>query len=163
MAESNPMPKYLEVPGAKVTLPVGAAKKGFSAEFVSEARKYYGQFHWQMGGDHALYYNLRASEFLPTAVAAPSRPAKDLESARNAEVGKVRFATKEGEMALDDYVVHPNHRVQGVLIAHEGKVVCEAYPGMRAEDHHVWMSAAKTTVGLVFSSKPRARWMCSVR
>ncbi len=67
------------------------------------------------------------------------------------KVGQVRFTPKEGEMSLDEYVVHPNHRVQGVLIAHKGKIVYEAYPGMNQDDRHIWMSAGKTTVGLIFA------------
>jgi CubicO group peptidase (beta-lactamase class C family) len=148
---SNPLAEYLAVPGAKTTLPVAAAKEGFSADFVSEARKYFNNFHYQMGGDHALYYNLRLSEFLPTAVAPAADPVKQLATQPDPRVGQVRFTPKEGEMSLDDYVVHPDHRVQGVLIAHKGTVVYEAYPGMNPEDHHIWMSAAKTTVGLVFA------------
>ena len=120
---NNPLERFLEVPGAKTTLPVSAAKEGFTADFVAEARKYFDNFHYQMGGDHALYYNLRLSEFLPTAVAAPADSVKELKVAHHSEVGQVRFTPKEGEMTLDEYVVHPNHRVQGVLIAHQGKIV----------------------------------------
>jgi CubicO group peptidase (beta-lactamase class C family) len=148
---NNPLAQFLDVPGAKTTLPVSAAKAGFSFEFVNEARKYFNNFHYQMGGDHALYYNLHLSEFLPTAIAFPPRPVIDLEVALDPRVGQVKFTPKEGEMTLNEYVVHPNHRVQGVLIAHHGKIVYEAYPGMNPEDHHIWMSAAKTTVGLVFA------------
>jgi CubicO group peptidase (beta-lactamase class C family) len=149
--ENNPLAQFLDVPGAKTTLPVSAAKAGFSFEFVNEARKYFNNFHYQMGGDHALYYNLRLSEFLPTAVAAPASSVKPLEVAHQSKIGQVRFTPKEGEMSLDEYIVHPNHRVQGVLIAHRGKIVYEAYPGMNPDDHHIWMSAAKTTVGLIFA------------
>jgi hypothetical protein len=38
--ENNSLGKFLEVPGAKTTLPVSAAKEGFSFEFVNEARKH---------------------------------------------------------------------------------------------------------------------------
>lgn len=116
----NPLAQFLDVPGAKTTLPVSAAKAGFSFEFVNEARKYFNNFHYQMGGDHALYYNLRLSEFLPTAVAAPASSVKPLEVAHQSKIGQVRFTPKEGEMSLDEYVVHPNHRVQGGLIARVG-------------------------------------------
>jgi CubicO group peptidase (beta-lactamase class C family) len=149
--QDNPLAKFLSVPGATVTLPVGAAKEGFSADFVNDARKHFDNFHYQMGGDHALYYNLRLSEFLPTAVAAPADAVQELTAAEDPRVGQVRFTPKEGEMSLDEYVAHPNHRVQGLLIAHQGKIVYEAYPGMNPDDHHIWMSAGKTTVGLVFA------------
>lgn len=56
-AEQNPLAKYLAVPGAKTTLPVSAAKKPFPLEFVNDARAKFENFHYQMGGDHALYYN----------------------------------------------------------------------------------------------------------
>ena len=152
---NNPLEKFLAVPGAKTTLPVSAAREGFSFEFANEARKYFDNFHYQMGGDHALYYSLRLSEFLPTAVAAPGSPVKELKTAHHSKighkVGQVRFTVKEGDMTLDEYVVHPHHRVQGVLIAHKGKIAYEAYPGMNQDDHHIWMSAAKTTVGLTFA------------
>jgi len=150
-AKASPLDKFLAVPGARTTLPVSAAKQGFSADFVSEARKYFANFHYQMGGDHALYYNLRLSEFLPTAAAAPASAVLELESAPDQRVGQVKFTTSDGELSLDEYVVHPHHRVQGLLIAHGGRIVYEAYPGMNPSDHHVWMSAAKTTVGSVFA------------
>ncbi|MGB5223918.1 MAG: hypothetical protein WBN49_01985, partial [Arenicellales bacterium] len=37
-ADENPLAKYLEVPGATVTLPVSAAKKPFPLDFVTDAR-----------------------------------------------------------------------------------------------------------------------------
>jgi CubicO group peptidase (beta-lactamase class C family) len=149
--KDSPLASFLAVPGAKTTLPVAAAKKGFTLDFVGEARRYFDNFHYQMGGDHALYYNLRLSEFLPTAAAPPADEVKELPVAEDARVAKVRFTPKEGEMSLDDYVVHPNHRVQGLLIAHRGSIVYEAYPGMNRDDRHIWMSAGKTTVGLIFA------------
>jgi len=38
-AQDNPLAKYLEVPGAKTTLPVSGAKSPFSLEFVQDAQK----------------------------------------------------------------------------------------------------------------------------
>jgi CubicO group peptidase (beta-lactamase class C family) len=39
--------------------------------------------------------------------------------------------------------------VQAMLMAHTGKVVFETYPGKNPPHMHVWMSASKTTVGLL--------------
>jgi len=52
----------LAVPGAKPTLPISAGKKPFDNAFIAEARKYWSNFHMQMGGDHALYYTSHLSE-----------------------------------------------------------------------------------------------------
>ncbi len=40
-------------------------------------------------------------------------------------------------------------QVQAMMMAHKGKVVFETYPGMNPNDIHIWMSAAKPTVGLL--------------
>lgn len=150
--QDNPLAKYLEVPGAKATLPINFAKSPFSLEFAQQALKSFENFHYQMGGDHAVYYNLHLSEMLPTATSKPNELYKPLEKSINPEVGnKVTFPVKEGELTVNEYVVHPNHRVQGVLMIHKGKIVYEAYPGMNPMDMHAWMSPGKTTVGLVMA------------
>lgn len=71
-ADENPVKAALKAEGAQVTLPVSAAKQPYSNQFVDSAREQFNNFHWQMGGDHSLYYNMHMSEFMPTAVASPS-------------------------------------------------------------------------------------------
>lgn len=151
-AEENPLEKYLAVPGAKTSLPVSAAKKPFPLEFAKDARARFENFHYQLGGDHALYYNGHVSELLPTAISAPSEKYIPLKVALNPKIGKqVTFPVKEGELTLDQYVVHPNHRVQGVMMIYKGKIVYQKYPGMNPTDVHVWMSPGKATVGLMIA------------
>ncbi len=151
-AAANPLAKYLDAPGAKTTLPVISAKSPFSLAFVHDAQERFENFHYQLGGDHALYYNLHLSEVLHTAVSKPHPLYRPLDRALDPEVGdKVTFTTKEGELTLNQYVVHPNHRMQAVVMVHEGKIVYEAYPGMNPMDQHVWMSPGKATVGLVIA------------
>ncbi|MGD8269649.1 MAG: serine hydrolase domain-containing protein, partial [Desulfobacterales bacterium] len=151
-AADNPLAKYLEVPGAKTTLPISSAKSPFPLDFAQDAQKRFGNFHLQMGGDHAIYYNLHMSEMLHTAMSKPNAVYRPLEKALAPDLGdKVSFTTKEGELTLNQYVVHPNHRVQAVVMVHKGKVVYETYPGMNPTDQHVWMSPGKTTVALVIA------------
>lgn len=150
--KENPLAKYLAVPGAMTTLPVSASTQPFPLKFVQEAHGAFENFHYQMGGDHALYYNGHLSEFLPTAISSANERFIPLKVALNSKLDKqVRFKTKEGELSLGEYVVHPNHRVQGVLMVHKGKIVYQAYPGMAPTDYHVWMSPGKATVGLVLA------------
>ena len=78
-AQDNPLAKYLEVPGAKTTLPVSAAKEPFALDFVQDAQKRFENFHYQLGGDHALYYNLNLSEVLHTALSKPHDTYRPLE------------------------------------------------------------------------------------
>jgi len=152
LAEDSPLAKYLDAPGAKTTLPVDTARSPFPLAFVQDAQARFENFHYQLGGDHALYYNLHLSELLNTAVSKPNPLYRPLDKALDAELGdKVSFTTREGELTLNQYVVHPNHRVQAVVMVHEGKIVYETYPGMNPMDLHVWMSPGKTTVGLVIA------------
>ncbi|MGJ8672438.1 serine hydrolase domain-containing protein [Rubritalea sp.] len=157
-AEENPLAKYLAAPGAKTTLPVSEAKKPFSLEFAQDAQKRFENFHYQLGGDHALYYNLHLSEVLHTATSKPNMAYRPLEKDIKSDLGStVKFTVKEGELSLDDYVVHPNHRVQGVLMVHQGKIVYETYPGMNPTDVHAWMSPGKSTVGLIMAQMEAER------
>jgi CubicO group peptidase (beta-lactamase class C family) len=150
LAQDNPLAEFLKVPGATTTLPVDAAKNPFPFDFAKAAQSSFDNFHYQLGGDHALYYNKNLSELLPTAYSAPHPDFLPLERGVDASIGDaVRFTPAEGEMSLSEYIVHPSHRVQGVLMIHEGKVVYEEYPGMNPMDRHVWMSPGKATVGLV--------------
>lgn len=151
-AQDNPLAKYLEVPGAKTTLPVSAAKESFALDFVQDAQKRFENFHYQLGGDHALYYNMYMSEMLYTAVSKPNAEYIPLKKNLHQQLGdKVSFTPKEGELTLNEYVVHPNHRVQAVVMVHKGKIVYETYPGMNPNDLHIWMSPGKTTVALILA------------
>ncbi|MGR5066303.1 serine hydrolase domain-containing protein [Photobacterium sp. DNB22_13_2] len=146
----NPVEAALKAEGALVTLPVEAAKEFFSPEFVDAARTNFNNFHWQMGGDHALYYHKSMNEFMPTAIASPNEEYKPLVKAINPELNKLTVNTQaKGELTMDEYLADPAFRTQGFMLIHEGKIVYEAYPGMKPTDRHVWASAAKTTVGLI--------------
>ncbi|MFO1114201.1 MAG: serine hydrolase domain-containing protein [Beijerinckiaceae bacterium] len=143
----------LKVPGAKPVLPVSAARKPFDNAFIAEARKYWGNFHWQMGGDHALYYNTHLSEFMPMAVAPPVGDVSRLRRSPVASVKKTVFVHADGSQAipLDEYVTNGKMRAQAVMILHRGKVVYEAYPGLDPAQPHFWASVTKSTVGLLAS------------
>jgi hypothetical protein len=86
-AADNPLAKYLEIPGAKTTLPISSAKSPFPLDFVQDARKRFGNFHYQLGGDHALYYNLHLSEVLHTAMSKPNAVYQPLEKALDPDLG----------------------------------------------------------------------------
>jgi hypothetical protein len=46
----------------------------------------------------------------------------------------ISFTTKKGDLTLNEYVLHPNHRVQAVVMVHRGRIVCKAYLGMNQND-----------------------------
>ena len=129
-AQDNPLAKYLDAPGARTTLPVNSAKTPFALAFVQDAQQRFENFHYQLGGDHALYYNLHLSEVLHTAVSKPHPVYRPLDKALDLELGdKVSFTTKEGDLTLNEYVMHPNHRVQAVVLVHQGRLSLRPTPG----------------------------------
>jgi CubicO group peptidase (beta-lactamase class C family) len=150
-AQGDVVEKALKKESAQPTLPVAAAKQPFTPKFIDGARKAFDNFHWQMAGDHALYYNLHMSEMMKTAVASPSMQYKPLERDIHPELGNLKAKTSKGELTLNEYAVHPHFRLQALIFIHKDKVVFETYPGMKPTDQKIWASSAKTTVGLVMA------------
>lgn len=150
-ASNNPIEEALKLPGAKPTLPVSVAKKPFNNDFIAEARKYWSNFHWQMGGDHALYYNTHLPEFIPMTLTPPVGQVSGLQRIPMPFLKSTTFVLNNGSttIPLDDYVKNGKMRLQAVMILYKGKVVYEAYPGLNPEQPHFWASVSKTTVGLM--------------
>ncbi len=147
--QSTEVNQFLDLPGAKVTLPVAAAKQPFTVDFIKEAHKQFSNFHLQMGGDHALYYLGHLHEFRPQCHSAPHAEYKPLEIAIDERVGQLRQRTNQGELTLNEYVEHKLFRLQGIMLLSKGKVVYQRFPGMNPTDRHVWASSTKSTVGLL--------------
>lgn len=146
----NPVEAALQVEGAQVTLTVKDAANSFTPEFVESARENFNNFHWQMGGDHSVYYNMHMGEFLPTSLAAPNAHYKPLVKNIDPRLAKLTVETAaKGELTMEQYLADEQFRTQGFMLIHKGEIVYEAYPGMSPTDTHVWASAAKTTVGAV--------------
>ena len=104
--------------------------------------------NWQSAGDDGVYVNMHFPSFKPTDVVMPSHPLRELERDVRQDLSDMTFTKEDGARSdtLDDYVYGDN-RTQAVMMAHKGKVVYEAYPGMNPWDYHIWMSASKTCVG----------------
>ncbi|WP_226661802.1 serine hydrolase domain-containing protein [Microbulbifer aggregans] len=105
------------------------------------------------GGDISAYFNMRASEFLPTAILPPHQDIMPLGNKPMPEVGKVKVellseSKLKGPLTLDEFL-EQSDGAQAYLVVHKGNIVYEKYPRMRPEDHHVWMSSAKPTASLV--------------
>jgi hypothetical protein len=86
-APENPVAPHPDDPGAKTTLPVAAARSPLPLAFVKDAQERFENFHYQLGGDHALYYNLHLSEVLHSAVPKPNRAYRPLDKALNPGLG----------------------------------------------------------------------------
>lgn len=102
------------------------------------------------GGDISAYINVRASEYLPTAVLPVRQPVMPLNNRPISKVGEIEAETEHfGKITLDEFLSRSDSYSQGYLVVHKGDIVYEKYPRMRQEDYHLWMSAAKPTASLI--------------
>ncbi|HXV79227.1 MAG TPA: hypothetical protein VEG60_05065 [Candidatus Binatia bacterium] len=114
---NDPLAKFTSLPGALPTQPISHAKDGrdFTLDFLEDAHKYFDSFHLQLGGDHATYYNMHFSEFLPSTNAIPYGPVSELERAINPALGKTTFKATDDDpvLPLDEYVLNGNDMANG--------------------------------------------------
>ncbi len=133
--------------------PIENFKDGFPRELSIAARK--ADLPTLLkGGDEAVYFNMRASEFLNTAVLPVRQPVKTLKkpllTKASKIIGQIKAKTINfGTMTLNQYLALPEGYVQGFIVVHKGKILFEAYPRMKPDDNHLWMSNAKVTASLV--------------
>lgn len=137
----------LEVDG-----PMAKWKKPQSLAFVTAATQRFSFPNWQSGNEDSIYYNLNIPSFFKTRVVAPPPEFSVLDRAIRPELMDLTFSAHDGTTTppLREYLVGPR-QVQAMMMAHRGKVVFETYPGMNPDDIHVWMSASKTTAGLMLA------------
>jgi hypothetical protein len=136
----------------EVNSPMARWKLPQPVDWVNGAHSRFSFPNWQSGNDDSVYYNLNIPEFFPTRVVRPDEEFSVLERDIQADLLNLTFTDHEGNttQTLSEYLVG-RRQVQAMLMAHQGKIVFEVYPGMNPLDMHVWMSASKTTAGLLVS------------
>ncbi|MCX2760257.1 serine hydrolase [Vibrio sp. Sgm 22] len=152
VAES-PLEKALAEPGAKPIIPVTQVKEGFDKTFIDEANAAFGNFHMQMGGDHALYYAINMTKYVPAELAMPHGEVSVLKRNIDESLNDLTFTMGDGSesVSLNEYIHEEKTRVQGIMILKGGEVVYEEFPGMNPYDTHLWASVAKSTVGTLLT------------
>ncbi|MFC3615639.1 serine hydrolase domain-containing protein [Lutimaribacter marinistellae] len=120
--------------------------------FVEAATSRFSFPNWQSGNDDSIFYNLNIPSFFKSRTVAAQPDFSFLDRAINADLLDITFDNLDGSTnpPLREYLVGPR-QVQAMMMAYRGKVVFEIFPGMNPMDYHVWMSASKTTAGLLVS------------
>jgi len=136
----------------EINSPMARWKKPQSLEFVTGVTQRFSFPNWQSGNEDSIYYNLNIPSFFKTRVVPPTDEFSVLERAIQPDLLNLTFTAHDGTTTppLKEYLVGPR-QVQAMMMAHKGKVVFETYPGMNPNDIHVWMSASKTTAGLMIA------------
>lgn len=129
--------------------PLAEFKAGFSAEHVATFRKNYNLPVLLNGGDESVWFSMKTSEILNTAVLSRRAPHMPLSEAINPHIGRIEAETKNfGTISLDEFLNKPESYAAGFIVVHKGEVVFEKYPGMNPTDNHIWMSTAKPWTSL---------------
>jgi CubicO group peptidase (beta-lactamase class C family) len=137
--------------GESDVLPVSIAKNGFTPAQAAEFLVRFNNQESMKAGDVSLFAFLNFTEVQQTATIKRGGPVSDLKKAPSAVIGKVRAKTDQGDLSLEEYLVSPKSRAQGIVVVHHGRVVFEQYPGMREQDNHLWMSCSKTLASHVIA------------
>lgn len=136
----------------EATTPISKLKSPMPLSFVKGAWNKFSQAHLMTGGDESIYYATHFSNYVRTAVAMPPLEKSVIGRNLQPKIDGVKFTARDGSqtMPLKEYLHEGGpRRVQAMMMAHKGKVVFEAYPGMNPTDMHMWMSASKTTTSLL--------------
>jgi CubicO group peptidase (beta-lactamase class C family) len=133
-------------PETAQTIPVAAARDGFTPALARELRSRYSYGEVISAGDVSLFHFLNLGIWLPTAAVSRQGDVFELPVVSGSWLVQTRIGNGA---ALGDFLRSPASRAQGMIVVHRGRIVFEEYPGMRATDSHVWMSVAKTTASLV--------------
>jgi CubicO group peptidase (beta-lactamase class C family) len=135
--------------GAEIRQPVSKVIEGYS---YLEAQSMFSKFSYEtalVGGDVSLFASTRWASFFHTAFVPQRRAFVPLARDYNPAIGQIVAETSIGRLSLDEFVTSPKSFIQAIIVAHQGKVVYERYPGMKPSDSHLWASAAKPITGLL--------------
>lgn len=130
-------------------LPVSHARNGFSLQESNRLEQQTNVASILASGDVALYWNSYISRNMPTAVIPRLATTRMLEYVPDRRIGMTQAKSALGVMSLDELLIDPRSYAQGFVVIHHGRVVYEQYPGMRAQDSHLWASNAKPLVSLL--------------
>jgi CubicO group peptidase (beta-lactamase class C family) len=124
-----------------VNTPANGEESGYSLQDATAYRNQWTMDNWDDGGPLMRYVFLNMSEFWTHSVIDRGGPVQTLPVKLRNDVANFTTTTDKGKLSLADYV--NNSTVNGALVLHHGRIVFEAYPRMRPEDKHLYMSVSK--------------------
>jgi CubicO group peptidase (beta-lactamase class C family) len=130
-------------------IPVAQFKQDLPVELSYRLRQGFGFPNAYYALDANLYYNLHWEEFVPHNTVRREGEVRPIPSAINGALGQVSASSSLGQMTLDALIDDSRSRMQSFIVVHKGTIVYERYPGMQADDHHLWYSTAKSIAGLL--------------
>lgn len=104
------------------------------------------------GQETTMWWTQNISQTMLTAV-IPNRLDDNAFEDNTAEwktrLDELTAETNLGEISLRTALSDPRAASKAIIILHKGKLIYEAYPGMKPADNHLWASVAKPTASLL--------------
>ncbi len=133
-------PAHTDIP-SPVQAPTEAT--GYS---LGDTRRFHAEFDratWpDAAGELTRYCHVRMTEFFPHALIPRSGPVSPLPYVPMPEIEETTARALGGTRTLRAF--QESAPVDGFIVAHQGRIVYESYPRMRAIDSHLWWSVSKT-------------------
>ncbi len=114
---------------------------GYTLDEATAFRNQWTMDNWDDGGPLMRYVFLNMPEFWNHSVISRGGPVRELPANLRADIAQFATTTDNGKKPLADYV--NDSTVNGAIVLHRGQIVFEAYPRMRPEDKHLYMSVSK--------------------
>lgn len=118
-----------------------AEDSGYTLTEATTFRQQWTADNWDDGGPLMRYVFLNMPEFWNHSVIDRRGPVRVLPVERRSDVEQYKTTTEAGNLALSEYVAQST--LNAALVLHQGNIVFEAYPRMRQEDKHLYMSVSK--------------------
>lgn len=131
-----------------MTFPISKVKEGYTLEETRRLRAAVSVPEILKQQEVAAWWGVNIAQVMPTALLNSALPASDMAGETLPGIAEIMAAPELGRMSLARYLAHPEARMQGICVAHKGRIVYEAYPGMRPEQPHFWASCAKPMAAL---------------
>ena len=129
--------------------PVNVWSEGISADQARAYRNEYRASDYASGNDRGTFAYLNINEVITSAALSRQGKVAMLEQSTLPRISQTVATTRLGSMPLGEAMADQRSRMQAIAVVHRGKLVFEAYPGMRPRQKHVWNSASKTITGLL--------------
>lgn len=98
---------------------------------------------WTKNGRDMAWNFKNLHRIFPTVNVYRNGPVKELEKELSHELASYKINTPKGQVSFYDYLHSDESTTMGVVISHQGKIIFEAYPRMKAYEKPIYWSVAK--------------------
>ena len=104
---------------------------------------------WTVTGHQMAWMHKNVHQLFPTVNVYRAGPVKNLELVPNPEINQFVISTEDGDMSFANFLESDLTTTLGMLVLHQGVIVFESYPRMKAFEKPIYWSVAKVMPALL--------------